>query len=151
MDLFRAQADLSAQSAKAAALRAQLAKLDQEIASLDTSEGKIKSLKRAVEIDEKNYKAYANKYEEARISGAMNLLKMSNISVIQSPTVPIKPIKPKKKMYVLCGLLLGMVSGVAYAYILENMSQTFSDPDSVEKYLGLPVLLTVACKDVTKI
>jgi uncharacterized protein involved in exopolysaccharide biosynthesis len=148
MDLFRAEADLNSQAAKAGALKSQLRELDNGIAALDMSESKIQNLKRELTINEKNYKTYADRHEEARISDAMNTLKLSNISIIQSAVVPVKPIKPKKKQNILLGVLLGIASGLTYAYLLENIAQTFSNPESIEKYLGLPVLITVSSKEV---
>jgi uncharacterized protein involved in exopolysaccharide biosynthesis len=148
MDLFRAEADLNSQAAKADALKSQLRQLDKEIASLDMSESKIQNLKRELALNEKNYKTYSDRHEEARISDAMNRLKLSNISVIQTAFVPVKPIKPKKKINIMLGVLLGIISGITCAYLLENIGQTFSNPESVEKYLGLPVLLTVSNKEV---
>jgi len=148
MDLFRAEADLNSQAAKAAALNRQLRQLDNEIAGLDMSESKIQNLKREIEINEKNYRTYMDRHEDARISDAMNRHKLSNISIIQAAVTPVKPIKPKKLLNLLIGLVFGLFSGLACAFLLENAPKTFSSPESVEKYLGLPVLLTVPNKEV---
>ena len=147
MELFRAESELTAQAAKADALRVQLRQLDKEIGLLDMSENKVQNLKRDISIDEKNFKTYADRQEEARIAEAMNNLKLNNVSVIQSAAVPDKPIKPNNKLNVLLGLFLGIISSLTVAYIAESMSQTFSDPESLENYLGLPVLLTIQDKD----
>jgi uncharacterized protein involved in exopolysaccharide biosynthesis len=148
MDLFRAEGDLNSQMARSAAVKSQLKQLDKEIATLDMSEGKIQNLKREIAINEKNYKTYADRQEEARIFEAMNRLKLTNISVIQSAAVPAKPVKPNKRFIFVVGILLCIFSGLTFAYVSETMAQTFSDPESVEKYLGLPVLLTVPNKEV---
>ena len=146
LELFRAEADLNSQAAKASALKVQLRHLDKRIAELDMSESYVQNLKREVSINEKNFKTYAERNEEARISEEMNKLKLSNISVIQTAAVPVKPIKPNKPLNILIGSLIGIVSGLTYAFLSENIIQTFSDPESVETYLGLPVLLTVPMK-----
>ena len=148
MELFKAESELSAQAAKADALRVQLRQLDAEIGLLDMSENKVQNLKRDISINEKNYKTYADRQEEAQISEAMNNLKLSNVSVIQTAAVPNKPIKPNNKLNVLLGLFLGGISSLTVAYISESMTQTFSDPESLENYLGLPVLLTIPDKEV---
>ncbi|GFO55349.1 hypothetical protein GMSM_23560 [Geomonas sp. Red276] len=147
MDLFRAEADYNSQMAKAEALKAQLGQIEKDVAALDASETTIQNLKRDVAINEKNYKTYADRHEEARIADAMNRHRLSNISVIESATPPVKPIKPKKKLNILLSMLLGMGFGLGSAFLLENIRQTFSDPESVEKYLELPVLLTVSSKE----
>jgi uncharacterized protein involved in exopolysaccharide biosynthesis len=99
-------------------------------------------------LTEKNYRTYADRHEEARISEAMNKLKLSNISLIQAAVPRSKPIKPKKKMNLLLGGVVVMAVALVYVYLLENMEQTFSDPESIERFLELPVLLTVASKEV---
>jgi uncharacterized protein involved in exopolysaccharide biosynthesis len=95
---------------------------------------------------EKNYQTYTEKSEEARISDDMNRSKMANVSVIQSAAVPAKPVKPKKLLNVLLGIVLGAVSGLGFAFFSEYTSQVFSTPESVERRLGLPVLATIAHK-----
>ena len=147
VDLFRAEADLKSQATKANALKTQLRLLDKEIEALDRSESKIQDLKRKIAINEKNYMTYVGRHEEARISDVMNRLKLSNISVIQAAVAPIKPIKPNKKMNVLLGVLFGAALGLAYAYLVENIASTFMNPESVEKYLELPVLVSVPFKE----
>ena len=148
LDLFRAEGDMTSQLARSEAVRNQLRLLDKEIAQLDSNENKIQNLKREIAINEKNFKTYADRNEEARISEALNRLKLSNISVIQAAAIPADPVKSNKILKMVVGLLVGLFSGFAFAYVLEAFSPTFSDPESVEKYLDLPVLLTVPHKEV---
>ena len=148
IDLFRAQGDLNSQVARADALQKQLGQLDKEIAVLDLSENRVQNLKRDIAINEKNYKTYADRQEEARISEAMNSLKMSNISVVQGAEIPNQPVSMDKKFKLMMGALVGLVAGFVFAYLSETMTPTFTDPESVEKYLELPVLLTIPYKEV---
>jgi uncharacterized protein involved in exopolysaccharide biosynthesis len=148
MDLFRAEGELNSQKARAEAVKVQLDQLDKEIALLDMSENKLQNMKREIAINEKNYKTYADRQEEARISEAMNRQKLSNISVIQTAVVPAKPVKQNRKIKLLVGTLLGLFAGFAFAYVSETTAETFLSPESAEKYLELPVLLTVPSKEV---
>jgi uncharacterized protein involved in exopolysaccharide biosynthesis len=148
IDLFRAEGELNSQIARSDALIKQVNQLDREIAQLDLNQNKIQNLKREVAINEKNYKTYADRQEEARLSEAMNLMKMSNISVVQAAEVPAKPVTSNKKFKLIVGALVGVFAGLATAYMSEALNPTFSDPESVEKLLELPVLLTVPSKEV---
>jgi uncharacterized protein involved in exopolysaccharide biosynthesis len=76
----------------------------------------------------------------------LNRRKSANITVIQEATVPVKPVRPKKALNLGLGLLLGVVAGLGAAFVLELSSQTLSTPESVERRLGLPVLVTVPFK-----
>jgi polysaccharide chain length determinant protein (PEP-CTERM system associated) len=145
-EMIKVQAELPSQGAKAAALRGQVAQLDSEIQTLDLREKELENLKRDIAVNDKNYKTYLDKVEEARISEDLNRQKMSNISVIQEATVPAKPFKPKKLLNIVLGVILGAVSGLGFAFFKEYTGQGLSTPESAEQRLGLPVLATVALK-----
>ena len=95
-------------------------------------------MKRELAANERNYKTYLEKVEEALISDDLNRLKMTNISVIQGASVPAKPIKPKKALNIALGIILGAVSGLGLAFFSEYTNQGLSTPESAERRLGLP-------------
>jgi len=135
---------LNAQKGKAVVMNQQLAEVDGKVRSLDYSEKDMQKLKREQAINEKNYQAYQEKSEDARITDNMNRLKMANISIIQKATVPPEPIRPKKLMNIAMAIVLGMVSGLGLAFWSESMSQSFSTPDQLENSIGMPVLVAIA-------
>lgn len=94
-------------------------------------------------MNERNYKTYLEKAEDARILEDMNLRKMANVSVVQKAAVPLHPIRPRKNLYVAFSILFGVIGGLGFAFLSESLSQTFSTPEDVEKRLGLRVLLSV--------
>jgi capsular polysaccharide biosynthesis protein len=55
-------------------------------------------------------------------------------------------VRPKKALNLAIGLGLGLLSGLGLAFALEIASQGLSTPESVERRLGLPVLVTVPFK-----
>ncbi len=146
-EMFKAQAELSSLEAKSATLREQIAQLNREMQALDLRENEFQNLKRELATNEKNYKTYLEKVEEALISDNLNRQKMANISVIQAATVPETPIKPKKVLNVALGIILGAVSGLGLAFFREYTNQGLSTPESAERHLGLPVLGTVPYKE----
>ena len=118
-----------------------------EIQVPDLKEKEPQNLKRELASNEKNYKTYLEKAEEARISDDLNRQKMANISVIQAASVPAKPIKPKKALNIALGIILGAVSGLGLAFFSEYTNQGLSTPEGAERHLGLPVLGTVPFKE----
>jgi uncharacterized protein involved in exopolysaccharide biosynthesis len=146
-EVFKAGAELSSQEAKSAALKGQIVQLDREIQTLDLREKELQNLKRELMANERNYKTYLEKVEEARILDDLNRQKIANISIIQSAIVPTKPIKPRKTFNIVVGVILGVVLGVGIAFLSEYASQGLSTPESVERRLGLPVLATVENKE----
>jgi uncharacterized protein involved in exopolysaccharide biosynthesis len=143
-EMIRAQADLSSQEAKSFALMGQITQLDKEIQTLDLRENQLQDLKRELASNETNYKTYLEKVEEARISDDLNRQKMANISVIQAADEPLKPIRPRKKLNIIIGIIVGAVSGLGLAFFSEYTAQGLSTPESAERRLGLPVLGTVS-------
>ena len=146
-DAVRTEADLSAQRAKYATLRVQLGQLDRDIQALDLREKEMQNLKRELTTNEKNFQVYGDKMEEARITDDMNKLKLANISVIQTATTPLEPIKPKKGLNILLGMFFGALSGIGYALFSERNSQGLASPEIAEKRLNLAVLATIPYRD----
>jgi len=146
-EMVKTKAELSSQEARKDTLQGQIAQLDREIQTLDLRENDLQNLKRELAANEKNYKTYLEKAEEALISDNLNRQKMANISVIQAATVPQKPIKPKKALNVALGMILGAVSGLGLAFFSEYTNQGLSTPEGAERHLGLPVLGTVPFKE----
>jgi len=146
-EMIKTQAELSSQEARRATLQGQITQLDMEIQSLDLRENELQNLRRELAANERNYKTYLEKVEEARISDDLNRQKMANISVIQTASVPPKPIKPKKARNIVLGIILGAVSGLGLAFFSEYTNQGLSTPESAERHLGLPVIGTIPYKE----
>ena len=125
----------------------QLGQLDRDIQALDLREKDMQNLKRELATNEKNFQIYGEKMEDARITDDMNKLKLANISVIQPATTPLEPIKPKKGLNILLGMLFGALSGIGYALISERNSQGLASPEIAEKRLNLAVLATIPYRD----
>lgn len=142
----RLQAELPSQEAKAASISRQVALLDRQIPALDMAEMTIENLKRDVEVNDRNYRTYLEKVEEARILEDLNRQKSASISVIQEATVPVEPARPRKFLNITLAILLGSVASLGIAFVTELSAQGLSTPGAVERALGLPVLTTIALK-----
>jgi uncharacterized protein involved in exopolysaccharide biosynthesis len=146
LEIIKTEADLKSQVAKAAGLRQQLSQLDGQIRTLDLNERSFQKLKREMTSNEKYFRTYEDRFEEARISEDMNRSKLANISVIQPANVPVKPVRPNKPLNMLLSLFFGTFSGLGLAFLSEHLSRVLTTPDSVERRLGLPVLTTISLK-----
>jgi uncharacterized protein involved in exopolysaccharide biosynthesis len=142
-DRTKTDADLKAQQAKSETLKGQLGQMDAEISKLDLAEKKLLDLKRSFAVNEKNYKSYVEKFEDARISDDMNRRKLANISTIQPASVPVKPVKPRKGLNIALSIVLGAVSGLGLAFLSEYMGQGIATPEVAQRRLQLPVFATV--------
>jgi succinoglycan biosynthesis transport protein ExoP len=64
----------------------------------------------------------------------------NNVSVLDDATPPLFPVKPRKKVNVMMGAMLGMLFGLAAVFFLDYLDNTIRTPEDVEKFLGLSVL-----------
>jgi len=67
-------------------------------------------------------------------------LKGNNARVVDRARLPRTPIKPKKRMYGIGGIILGLSLGLALAFLLEALDQTIRSQEHVEQKLNLPFL-----------
>ncbi len=143
LDIFAEKGTLASLQAKANALREQLVNARGELKLLNDNEVQIVGLQRQLNIQEANYRKFSQNLEEARVGHALNLEKISNISVVQPPTYPLRPVRPRKTLNLALGVLLGMLGGIGLAFFSEHMDHTFKRPEDVEERLKLPLLATI--------
>jgi succinoglycan biosynthesis transport protein ExoP len=73
----------------------------------------------------------------------MNDAGLTSLSVLQAPTLPYKPARPKKLLLFLVALIAGLVVGIALGMFQESLDDTIALPEQVEATLGLPLLAVV--------
>jgi uncharacterized protein involved in exopolysaccharide biosynthesis len=139
-ELLRSQADYQALLAKSAAQRAQLSDYKKELDQLNRVETAYNQLEQQVDVDRQNYKLYLTKFEESRISDAMDTQKIASVSLIEPAQIPLKPVSPKKMLNLVLGLFLGALGGLGLAFFLEYLDDSLGEIDDVEEQLQLPVL-----------
>ncbi|MFA6003547.1 MAG: GNVR domain-containing protein, partial [Elusimicrobiota bacterium] len=67
-------------------------------------------------------------------------LRANNVRIIDLPQLPDKPIRPRKALALLFGLIGGLTLGILVALVLETLDQTVRTHHDVERRLGLPFL-----------
>lgn len=145
LQMERAQA--KALVARRDALQTELAREREQLAALTTREVELNTLRRDVQLGETEYRQYRDNLQRSKISAAMDMDKVSNISVIQAATVPMNAAKPQKALNVGAGALLGIAGGLALALLFEYLDDTVRSRESVERRLGVPVLTEISEKE----
>ncbi len=141
------QANLQALIARKQFLTEALEKREADLDALASCEMIFSSLQREVDIARDEYRQYHDNYQRAKISNALDVGKISNVSIIQPATIPIEPNKSKKRRNVALGVLLGLVGGIGLAYVREFLDDSIKTNEDVKKRLGLPVLATIEHKE----
>jgi uncharacterized protein involved in exopolysaccharide biosynthesis len=133
-----------------ASLRARLEKSREQLAQTRTAleqlndyEMQIAQLRRDVELQETNYRKYAENLEEARIDQALKLERISNIGIAQSASLQPKPVSPRKKLQFGLGLLVALLSGVGVALAAEYLGRPLKASEGESRQLEFAGLATV--------
>jgi uncharacterized protein involved in exopolysaccharide biosynthesis len=142
-ELFRNEAELKAIRAKKKTQNTHLSAYQKKLEKLNRIEVELNQLKRQVDVDRQNYRLYLSKFEESRISDAMDTEKIANLSVIQPAQVPLKPVSPKVLLNILLGIFLGGFGGLGLAFFSEYLDDSLEKPEDVENYLEVPVLASI--------
>jgi len=67
-------------------------------------------------------------------------LQGNNVRIIDPPKLPERPVRPRKSLALVFGLLGGIILAVFAALIIEMLDQTVRTHDDIERKLGLPFL-----------
>ena len=143
LQLLRQESALAASRAKASVLDTQLAAAKTQLRTQTDSELQVAQLQREIEIRDANYRKYANALEQARIDDSLERERISNIFVVQPPTLSGKPVRPPQLFALLAGVGIALFGGVVLAYVAEYLDHSLKTPQEVELRLGLPVLVSI--------
>jgi succinoglycan biosynthesis transport protein ExoP len=97
-------------------------------------------LAREVETNRDLYKNVLQRMQQMTLAEQTPL---SNISVLQRASPPLRPSHPKKLIDLTITGLMALLTGLGLSFVLENMDNRLKSAEEVEKYLGLPSLAVV--------
>lgn len=71
---------------------------------------------------------------------AKDMLNVDKITIISSAIANVNPVSPNDKLNLIIGAVLGIMLGIAVAFILELFDKTIKDDSFVEDELGFTIL-----------
>lgn len=104
---------------------------------LDGQMARYNLLRREVDTNRELYTGLSTRLKETQVSSS---LLTSNISVVDRADVPLKRSSPRTGLNLLIGCLVGLVGGVALAFLFEYLDTSIRDPREVEAILRVPTL-----------
>lgn len=116
--------------------------IEQRLQSLNASELGLEVIERDRTVINQNYQTYSKRREEARVSEALDLRRVSNIAVLADADKPLEPVSPRKVLIVGLALPFGLLAGLGIALLLEYLNQTIRDerdlsPADRGRFLGM--------------
>ena len=108
--------------------------------SLPEKDLAIQDLKRKFTLSEHVYTFLLQKKMEMDMKQASTI---SDTQIIEDASLPLFPIKPKKKMIVAVGAILGLILGIAFVFLRELLDTKIRDVATIEALTDAPLYGTL--------
>jgi succinoglycan biosynthesis transport protein ExoP len=95
------------------------------------------SLKRQAQRDAD---LYASLYARVKEAGIVTASKSSNVRVVDQGRIADKPTTPHRRLNLALGLVLGLIGGLAIAFVREGLDSSVRTVEDIERRIGLPSL-----------
>ncbi len=134
----------SAFQARLGSVIAQAKGLEAEVTRISSLGFQLQDLERRRELEEEKYRYFQSSLEKARLDETLDPSKIPNISVVQSPTPPLKSIDEKSLKLILGIAFSGLAAGLALAFLIEMViDRRVSRPIEIHTRLQLPLMLSI--------
>jgi succinoglycan biosynthesis transport protein ExoP len=115
-----------------------------QVQHISRKQTRLSELKREVEANKNLYETFINRFKEANEAAELSA---SNIRFIDKASIPIEPVKPKKKL-ILAVTFTGLIFlGILIAFLLDYLDSTFKSPEDIERKLDRPLLGVIPLLD----
>ena len=131
------ETEVNALKAKEDALGSLAAEYEREVSKLPQQELTLARLQRSQQVNAELYAVLVKAKNKAEIESASEI---GTIEVVDPALRPTSPVKPRKKLNTLFGLISGLIFGVGLAFFLEYTDKTIKTEDEAKKLLNLPIL-----------
>ena len=137
---FKNEAMIAVAQSKAGALAQLDAETNKVIEQFPEQEKGYIQLQRDKDVAQEIYVMLAKRLEEAKVAEVMV---PTEVQVVDNPTLPERPIAPRKGLTLAIGFLLGLLGSTGYVIANSLLNRRIKTTDDAEKYLELPVLGSV--------
>ncbi|HET8701713.1 MAG TPA: polysaccharide biosynthesis tyrosine autokinase [Nitrococcus sp.] len=121
-------------------VKSQLSSLEDQINHLPKQQQQYVRLKRDVTVYDALYTTLLRKAQDLRVAQAGTV---GNVRIVDYAVTPIIPIKPKGKLDIALGLMMGLLLSVLVAFLKRMLSVSIRDPDSLEPTFGAPLYAVI--------
>ena len=141
------EASFTSQHPSMQAIDAQIKSISGEIAAVNgrakvfpNVEQDLLRLTRDVKVNSGLYTGLLNSAQQLRL---VKEGKVGNVRVVDVAAVPERPVKPQRSMVVALAAALGLLAGLALAFVRNSLRPGIKDPAEIEQRAGLHVFATV--------
>lgn len=145
--ILKSEVEIKALTARAEALREAISNVDYDLEQLPEKTLVLARLTRDRKLNEELYLMLNEKYEETRISEAA---KSAGVEIVDTAKPPEFPVKPRKKLNILFGMLFGFALGVGITLLIDLLDDTIKTPEELER-MSLTALGTIPIVNIEDI
>jgi len=118
-------------------LRGSITQSEDELRELNDRHGQHTALESELKSNRDIYSLLSAKAQELQISGEVQ---QPLVAVVEPATLGSRPVRPRKTLNLLLGLVVGLMSGTGLALLRETLRRTLKTPKDVTDALQLPIL-----------
>lgn len=134
---FQSEGELIVARQKAALLQELIDQNNRDLEQLPAVEKGYVKAARDAQVAGELYIMLAKRLEESKVAEVMV---PTNVQIVDEPTLPERPIAPRKGRTLVLAALLGLILGCGFTVAKELMNRTIRTEDDVKNYLDLPVM-----------
>ena len=134
---FQSEGELIVAQQKSALLQEVIDQNNRDLEQLPAVERGYVKVARDAQVAGELYIMLAKRLEESKVAEVMV---PTNVQIVDEPTLPERPIAPRKGRTLAMAALLGLLLGCGFTVAKELINRTIRTEDDVKNYLGLPVM-----------
>ncbi len=128
-------------------IRAALEQQKKRVLELKHKHDEAAVLESDVTTAQRDLDAVTQRFAQSSLEG---LVKQTNVVQLTTATEPFKPSRPKPVLYLLEGIFLGTILGIAVALVREHKDPRMHEEGELTQLLGIPVLVKIGFVNVMK-
>ena len=121
-----------------ASLRGEIARNEGQLRSVSTQIGQQSTLEGQLKSKQDFYNLLNSRVQEGEVVTAG--MRVPQVRVVEPATVEGDPVRPRKALNLILGLVVGLFAGTGLALFLEYLRRAIRTPNDVMEHLQLPVL-----------
>jgi uncharacterized protein involved in exopolysaccharide biosynthesis len=138
--LLASQSELTPIKSQIEGYKMQVASLDEELRKLQDNELQVNDLQRHIDSLTADLQTLRTNLAQARLAENMDRANVSSVSIIDAPRAEPKPVFPKKILFGLGGVAMGIVASVLIILMSLSFGNTIITVEGAERILGTPVV-----------
>jgi polysaccharide biosynthesis transport protein len=152
INLLREEFDsmLKALKIEAQGLKSEIDEVDNNIVRMESAivntaqeRATYEKLKQDFLMAQEAYSNAVTQMDQARMATSLDRFRRS-LTLVEEPGLPTTPVKPKRALLALMGLVGGFFFGIALALGRDYFDHTIKTPDDIERYLGVPCIGSIS-------